>query len=61
MRKIVAEPLVSPDGVAESPETRHFPALNEEVSAAVMAIQAEAHALLLDRVTDESRAEVWPH
>ncbi|GAA3473336.1 hypothetical protein [Nonomuraea roseola] len=61
MRKIVAGLSVSPDGVVDSPETWHFSFMNEEVSTVVRAIQAEADALLLDRATDESSAEVWPY
>ncbi|MDF2707264.1 dihydrofolate reductase family protein [Nonomuraea muscovyensis] len=61
MRKIVAGLFVSLDGVVESPETWHFPYLNEEMGAAVMAIQAEADTLLLGRATYESFAAVWPH
>ncbi|MFG3440705.1 dihydrofolate reductase family protein [Nonomuraea sp. NPDC047897] len=61
MRKIVAGLFVSLDGVVESPETWHFPYLNEEMAAAVMATQAEADTLLLGRATYESFAAVWPH
>lgn len=61
MRKIVAGLYVSMDGVVESPETWHFPYMNQEMGAAVMAIQAEADTLLLGRVTYESFAAVWPH
>ncbi|MFD1930927.1 MULTISPECIES: dihydrofolate reductase family protein [Nonomuraea] len=61
MRKIVAGLFVSLDGVVESPETWHFPYMNEEMGAAVMAIQAEADTLLLGRATYESFAAVWPH
>ncbi|MEV4066677.1 dihydrofolate reductase family protein [Nonomuraea dietziae] len=61
MRKIVAGLFVSLDGVVESPETWHFPYMNDEMGAAVMAIQAEADTLLLGRATYESFAAVWPH
>ncbi|WP_433249126.1 dihydrofolate reductase family protein [Streptosporangium sp. CA-135522] len=61
MRKIVAGLFVSMDGVVESPEKWHFPYMNEEMGAAVMAIQAEADTLLLGRATYESFAAVWPH
>ncbi|MFF5207934.1 dihydrofolate reductase family protein [Streptosporangium sp. NPDC000396] len=61
MRKIVAGLFVSLDGVVEAPETWHFPYMNEEMGAAVMAIQAEADTLLLGRATYESFAAVWPH
>lgn len=61
MRKIVAGLYVSMDGVVESPEKWHFPYVNEEMDAAVMATLAEADTLLLGRVTYESFAAVWPH
>lgn len=61
MRKIVAGLFVSLDGVVESPEKWHFPYMNEEMGAAVMAIQSQADTLLLGRITYESFAGVWPH
>src|SRR5688500_5397542 len=61
MRKIVSGLFVSLDGVVESPEKWHFPYMNEEMGAAVMAMQAEADTLLLGRITYESFASVWPH
>ncbi|MEV4285548.1 dihydrofolate reductase family protein [Nonomuraea bangladeshensis] len=60
-RKITAGLFVALDGVVEAPETWHFPYLNEEMSAAVGQMYAEADTLLLGRVTYEAFAAVWPH
>ncbi|GAA0925909.1 dihydrofolate reductase family protein [Nonomuraea longicatena] len=61
MRKIVAGLFVSMDGVVEAPEKWHFPYLNEEMTAAVGQMYAEADILLMGRTTYETFAASWPH
>ncbi|WP_157249725.1 dihydrofolate reductase family protein [Nonomuraea typhae] len=61
MRKIISGLFVSLDGVVEAPDQWHFPYLNDEMIAAVGALQADADTLLLGRTTYESFAAVWPH
>ncbi|MEU7896297.1 dihydrofolate reductase family protein [Nonomuraea sp. NPDC049152] len=60
-RKIVTGLFMSLDGVVEAPETWHFPYLNEELTAAIADVHAEADTLLMGRATYESFAAVWPH
>ncbi|ACQ78709.1 bifunctional deaminase-reductase domain protein [Beutenbergia cavernae DSM 12333] len=60
-RKIVVGQFVSLDGVVESPQTWHFPYLNDEMGAALGQLYAEADTLLLGRATYEEFAAVWPH
>lgn len=60
MRKIVASLFVSADGVAEAPETWHFPYFDDEMGAAVGAAMGESDAMLLGRVQYEEFASHWP-
>src|SRR5690349_16835424 len=60
MRKIIASLFVSLDGVAEAPETWHFPYFDEEMGNAVGAGMADADAMLLGRVQYQQFAAYWP-
>ncbi len=61
MRKIIAGLFISLDGVAEAPETWHFPYFNDEMGAAVSAIWERSDTMLLGRKTWEGFAAFWPH
>ncbi|BCJ74382.1 pyrimidine reductase [Catellatospora sp. IY07-71] len=61
MRKIVAGIFLSLDGVAEAPETWHFPYFNDEMGAAVGALMSDAEITLLGRTTYEGFAAYWPN
>ncbi|WP_067823206.1 dihydrofolate reductase family protein [Nocardia inohanensis] len=60
MRKIVSSLFVSLDGVAESPDTWHFPYFNDEMGAALGAAMGSSDAMLLGRVQYEEFAAHWP-
>jgi dihydrofolate reductase len=60
MRKINASLFVSLDGVAEAPETWHFPYFNDEMGSAVVAAMADSEAMLLGRVQYQQFAAYWP-
>ncbi|WP_331446641.1 dihydrofolate reductase family protein [Streptomyces xanthochromogenes] len=60
MRKIIASLFVSLDGVAEAPDTWHFPYFNDEMGTAVGAAMAESDAMLLGRVQYQQFAAYWP-
>ncbi|MET9210909.1 MULTISPECIES: dihydrofolate reductase family protein [Mycobacteriales] len=60
MRKIVSSLFVSADGVAEAPETWHFPYFDDEMGAAIGAGMATSDAMLLGRVQYEEFAAHWP-
>jgi dihydrofolate reductase len=60
MRKIVASLFVSLDGVAEAPDTWHFPYFNDEMGAAINASMAGSDAMLLGRVQYQEFAAYWP-
>ncbi|MGW7533210.1 dihydrofolate reductase family protein [Amycolatopsis sp. NPDC054798] len=60
MRKIVASLFVSLDGVAEAPETWHFPYFDDEMGNAVGAAMAGSDAMLLGRVQYQQFAAFWP-
>ncbi|RFS86151.1 dihydrofolate reductase [Actinomadura spongiicola] len=60
MRKISASLFVSLDGVAEAPDTWHFPYFNDEMGNAVGAAMAHSDAMLLGRVQYEQFAAHWP-
>ncbi|GAB2809683.1 dihydrofolate reductase family protein [Actinoallomurus bryophytorum] len=60
MRKIIASLFVSLDGVAEAPDTWHFPYFNDEMGNAVGAAMAESDAMLLGRVQYQQFAAYWP-
>ncbi|MCP2339256.1 dihydrofolate reductase family protein [Actinomadura rupiterrae] len=60
MRKIIASLFVSLDGVAEAPDTWHFPYFNDEMGDAVGAAMATSDAMLLGRVQYEQFAAYWP-
>ncbi|MEC3956114.1 dihydrofolate reductase family protein [Nocardia sp. CDC153] len=60
MRKIISSLFVSADGVAEAPETWHFPYFNDEMGAAIGAAMATSDAMLLGRVQYEQFAAHWP-
>ncbi|MEU5694342.1 dihydrofolate reductase family protein [Actinosynnema sp. NPDC020468] len=60
MRKIVASLFVSLDGVAEAPETWHFPYFDDEMGNAVGAAMADSGAMLLGRVQYQQFAAYWP-
>ncbi|WP_067712795.1 dihydrofolate reductase family protein [Nocardia yamanashiensis] len=60
MRKIVSSLFVSLDGVAESPETWHFPYFNDEMGAALVAAMNSSDAMLLGRIQYQEFAAHWP-
>ncbi|HEV3168838.1 MAG TPA: dihydrofolate reductase family protein [Actinocrinis sp.] len=60
MRKIIASLFVSLDGVAEAPDTWHFPYFNDEMGAAISAGMAGSDAMLLGRVQYQEFAAYWP-
>jgi dihydrofolate reductase len=60
MRKIISSLFVSLDGVAEAPETWHFPYFDEEMGNAVGAAMADSDAMLLGRIQYEQFAAYWP-
>lgn len=60
MRKIIASLFVSLDGVAEAPDTWHFPYFDDEMGNAVGAAMADSDAMLLGRVQYEEFAAYWP-
>ena len=60
MRKIVASLFVSLDGVAEAPDSWHFPYFDDEMGNAVGAAMADCDAMLLGRVQYEQFASYWP-
>ncbi|MQY07959.1 dihydrofolate reductase family protein [Actinomadura macrotermitis] len=60
MRKIISSLFVSLDGVAEAPDTWHFPYFNDEMGAAVGGAMAGCDAMLLGRVQYEEFAAYWP-
>jgi dihydrofolate reductase len=60
MRKIVAELLLSLDGVAESPDQWQFDHFDDEMLADMQAQLAEQDAVLLGRVTYQEWADYWP-
>ena len=59
MRKIYACEFVSLDGVAEHPQTWHFPYVDQQLTEAVTAPSAAAGAMLLGRRTYEGFAASW--
>ena len=59
MSKIIASLFVSLDGVAESPDTWHFPYFNDEMGNAIGAAMADCGAMLLGRVQYEEFAAFW--
>ncbi|MFC9893217.1 dihydrofolate reductase family protein [Nocardia sp. NPDC127579] len=60
MRKIISSLFVSADGVAEAPDTWHFPYFNDEMGAAIGAGMGSSDAMLLGRVQYEEFAGHWP-
>src|SRR3954454_7026656 len=60
MRKIITSLFVSLDGVAEAPDTWHFPYFNDEMGNAVGAAMANCDAMLLGRVQYQQFAAYWP-
>src|SRR3954453_5717514 len=60
MRKIIASLFVSLDGVAEAPDTWHFPYFDDEMGNAVGAAMANSDAMLLGRVQYQQFASYWP-
>ncbi|NUR57441.1 MAG: dihydrofolate reductase [Catenulispora sp.] len=60
MRKIIASLFVSLDGVAERPDTWHFPYFDDDMGNAVGAAMADADAMLLGRHQYEEFAAYWP-
>lgn len=60
MRKIIASLFVSLDGVAEAPDTWHFPYFNQEMGNAIGAAMADCDAMLLGRKQYEQFAAYWP-
>ncbi|MEU9113178.1 dihydrofolate reductase family protein [Streptomyces sp. NPDC048483] len=60
MRKITAGIFLSLDGVAEAPDTWHFPYFNDEMGAVVQAQMDAADTMLLGRNTYEMFAAYWP-
>lgn len=61
MRKIISSLFVSLDGVAEAPDTWHFPYFDEEMGNAVGAAMADCDAMLLGRIQYEQFAAYWPN
>jgi hypothetical protein len=60
MRKIIANMLISLDGVVDEPGSWHFPSLNDEMGAAVDAVLGRTDTLLLGRKTYDDHAPAWP-
>lgn len=60
MRKIISSLFVSADGVAEAPDTWHFPYFNDEMGNAIGASMATSDAMLLGRIQYEEFAAHWP-
>ena len=60
MRKIISSLFVSLDGVAEAPDTWHFPYFNHEMGDAIGAAMADCDAMLLGRRQYEQFAAYWP-
>ena len=60
MRKIVASLFVSLDGVAEAPDTWHFPYFDDQMGNAVGAAMADSDAMLLGRKQYQQFAAYWP-
>jgi hypothetical protein len=62
MRKIIANILISPDGVVEEPWSWHIPYFNDEMGAAVDAVlgRTDTDTLLLGRKTYDDHAAAWP-
>jgi dihydrofolate reductase len=60
MRKIVASEYVSLNGVAQAPETWHFPFIDDQFLAEINASIHSIDALLLGRTTYEIFAASWP-
>ncbi|MFJ9414441.1 dihydrofolate reductase family protein [Streptomyces sp. NPDC101227] len=60
MRKITAGIFLSLDGVAEAPDTWHFPYFNDEMGAVVQQQMDAADTMLLGRHTYELFAAYWP-
>jgi dihydrofolate reductase len=60
MRKIIATLFVSLDGVAEAPDTWHFPYFNDEMGNAIGVAMANSDAMLLGRVQYQQFAAYWP-
>ncbi|WP_436495116.1 dihydrofolate reductase family protein [Actinokineospora sp. HUAS TT18] len=61
MRKIISSLFVSLDGVAEAPDTWHFPYFNDEMGNAIGAAMANADCMLLGRKQYEEFAGYWPN
>src|SRR5689334_8422914 len=59
MRKIYVAEFISLDGVVESPERWHFPYADQELYAAMWALNAQTDTMLLGRVTYEAFAAVF--
>jgi dihydrofolate reductase len=60
MRKIISSLFVSLGGVAEAPDTWHFPYFDDEMGNAVGAAMADCDAMLLGRVQYQEFAGYWP-
>jgi dihydrofolate reductase len=60
VRKIKSFFFISLDGVVESPDTWHFPYLNDEMGNAVGAGFATSDAMLMGRVLYDEWAAYWP-
>jgi dihydrofolate reductase len=61
MRKLTAGLFITLDGVVESPQTWHFPYINDEVMRAVAAQTEGADTMLMGRRTYQEWAGYWPH
>jgi hypothetical protein len=53
MRKIIANMLISLDGVVEEPGSRHFPYFNDETAAAVDAVLGDARRIVVSHERPE--------
>ena len=59
MRKVVANLLISLDGVVESPEEWHFPYLSDEMQESIATQIAETDLMLFGRNTYNIFADSW--
>src|ERR1044072_1423382 len=60
MRKVVAQLIMSLDGVVEAPDQWHFPYFNDEMGVAGGGTLSAADTYLIGRKTYDSFAGAWP-
>jgi len=61
MRKIVAGPFTSIDGVVKAPHQWNTPWLNEQITQTIDLSMAQADMFLLATNTHKEFAAFWPH